>query len=217
MTSRTLARAAKTPPQPLPTRGRGLTEPALALRGLLTCSRAAVSTARRNLPPSHTNLRHTLHSSSGEAGAAGLPLPLVGRAVSEVNREGSFLPHSNIDPRTRTRAKKLRTELTKAEAAMWNMLRDFRSRGARFRRETPIGPYIADFAWLSARIVVEVDGDSHETSNGRKHDLPRDFFLQSQGFTVLRFDNAQVIDGPDHVFLTIEQVILPFLRTEASQ
>jgi very-short-patch-repair endonuclease len=133
--------------------------------------------------------------------------------VSEANREG-FLAHSNIDPKTRQRAKKLRTEMTKAEAAMWNMLRDLRPLGARFRRETPIGPYIADFAWLSARIIVEVDGDSHETDAGRYHDERRDRFLGAQGFTVLRFDNAQILDGPDHVFVTIRQHIAPFLRDE---
>ncbi|WP_244490204.1 endonuclease domain-containing protein [Rhizobium sp. Root483D2] len=149
-----------------------------------------------------------------DVGAAGSSLPLVGRVVSAANREGSFLPHSNIDPKTRTRAKKLRTELTKAEARMWNMLRDFRARGGRFRRETPIGPYIADFAWLSARIVIEVDGDSHETPEGRKHDKQRDGFLKAQGFTVLRFDNADVIDAPDYVFLTIERAISQFLQSE---
>lgn len=193
-----------------------MTEQAFAVREL-TCNRAAVSHDRWNSPLIETDLRHALHSQSGEAGAAGFPLPLVGRVVSEANREGSFLPHSNIDPKTRTRAKKLRTELTKAEAAMWNMLRDFRASGARFRRETPIGPYIADFAWLSARIIVEVDGDSHETLDGRRHDIRRDNFLKSQGFTILRFDNAQVIDGPDFVFLTIKQAIAGSLQKEANQ
>ncbi len=124
------------------------------------------------------------------------------------------MPHSNIQPKTRTRAKELRRELTKAETEMWNMLRDLRPRGARFRRETPIGPYIADFAWLSARVIVEVDGDSHETLHGRKHDIQRDRFLRNQGFTILRFDNAQVLDGPDYVFLTIEQAVTPFLQIE---
>lgn len=122
------------------------------------------------------------------------------------------MPHSNIAPRTRSRAKELRRELTKAEAAMWNMLRDLRPYGARFRRETPVGPYIADFAWLSARLIVEVDGDSHETENGRRHDLRRDAFLKNQGFTVLRFDNTQVLEGPDYVFLTIESHLVPFLK-----
>jgi very-short-patch-repair endonuclease len=207
MMSRATEIAAKAPPQPLPTRGRDLT--ALAVTPSL--SRQTVSTRNLSYPSSYKDLKSSRKVLVGEAGAAGFPLPLVGRVVSVANREGSFLPHSNIDPKTRTRAKKLRTELTKAEARMWNMLRDFRPRGARFRRETPIGPYIADFAWLSARIVIEVDGDSHETSTGRKHDSQRNRFLQTQGFLILRFDNAQVIDGPDYVFLAIEQAISPFL------
>ncbi|CDZ69425.1 Hypothetical protein NGAL_HAMBI2610_10240 [Neorhizobium galegae bv. orientalis] len=124
------------------------------------------------------------------------------------------MPHSNIAPQTRTRAKTLRRELTKAESAMWEMLRDFRPYGARFRRETPIGPDIADFAWLAARIVVEVDGDSHETDHGRRHDIQRDAFLRDHGFAVLRFDNDQVLDGPDYVFTTIEKHVTPFLKKE---
>lgn len=125
------------------------------------------------------------------------------------------MPHSNIKPKTRERARRLRRELTKAESAMWNMLRDLRPHGARFRRETPIGPYIADFAWLSARLIVEVDGDSHETEGGRRHDLARDAFLRNQGFTVLRFDNAQVIDGPDYVFIEIQKYAAAYLRDAA--
>ncbi|NDK51842.1 endonuclease domain-containing protein [Rhizobium laguerreae] len=122
------------------------------------------------------------------------------------------MPHSNITLKTRQTAKRLRRELTKAEAAMWDMLRDLRPYGARFRRETPIGPYIADFAWLSARLIGEVDGDSHETADGRRHDLARDAFLRNESFKVLRFDNAQVLDGPDYVFLTVEKYAAPFLK-----
>ncbi len=124
------------------------------------------------------------------------------------------MPHSNIDPKTRKRAKSLRRELTKAEREMWDQLRDFRPRGARFRRETPIGPYIADFAWLAARVIVEVDGDSHETEQGRLHDRRRDAFLSRQGFTVLRFDNSQILDNPDYVFLSVQKQIEPFLTAE---
>ncbi|WP_454746745.1 endonuclease domain-containing protein [Ciceribacter selenitireducens] len=124
------------------------------------------------------------------------------------------MPHSNIDPKTRVRAKTLRRELTRAEQEMWNLLRDFRPRGARFRRETPIGPYIADFAWLTARVIVEVDGDSHETDQGHAHDLRRDAFLRSQGFEVIRFDNHQVIDNPDYVFVTLETTLKRFLAPE---
>ncbi|MCX8996676.1 DUF559 domain-containing protein [Rhizobiaceae bacterium BDR2-2] len=125
------------------------------------------------------------------------------------------MAHSNIDPRPRHRARTLRREMTKAERIMWDILRDFRPRGARFRREAPIGPYIADFVWLAARIVVEVDGHSHETDDGKIHDRRRDAWLTGEGFTVIRFDNDQVIDNPDHVAITLESRILPFLKPEA--
>lgn len=127
------------------------------------------------------------------------------------------MPHSNIAPLTRTRARTLRREMTRAETVMWDILRDFRPRGARFRRETPIGPYIADFAWLSARIVVEVDGDSHETANGRSSDRQRDAFMTREGFRVLRFDNAQVTKNPDYVAIELSAVLEPFLRSGALQ
>lgn len=123
------------------------------------------------------------------------------------------MPHSKIDPKTRKRARTLRSELTRAEREMWDLLRDLRPRGARFRRETPIGPYIADFAWLSARVIVEVDGDSHETDHGRVHDVRRDDFLRKQGFTILQFDNDQVIDNPDSVAVSLEKSLEEFLTS----
>jgi very-short-patch-repair endonuclease len=122
------------------------------------------------------------------------------------------MAHSNLDETTRSRARTLRRDRTKDEQIMRDLLRDFRARGARFRRETPIGPYIADFAWLSARIVIEVDGNSHETNQGRLHDRKRDAFLTAQGFTVIRFDNDQVIDNPDYVCLELEKRISRFLK-----
>jgi very-short-patch-repair endonuclease len=122
------------------------------------------------------------------------------------------MPHSNIEPTARSRAQTLRRERTKAEQAMWDMLRDLRPYGARFRRETPVGPYIADFAWLSARLIVEVDGDRHETLAGRAHDITRDAFLKEQGFTVLRFDNDQVVQGPDYVYIEVERHVRHLLK-----
>jgi very-short-patch-repair endonuclease len=99
--------------------------------------------------------------------------------------------------------------MTKAEKAMWGILKDFNAQGASFRRETPIGAFIADFAWLSRRLVIEGDGDSHETIDGKKRDALKDAFLKERGFTVMRFDNHQVTDGPDFVTIEIET----FLKT----
>ncbi|MEP7454343.1 endonuclease domain-containing protein [Phyllobacterium sp. SB3] len=123
------------------------------------------------------------------------------------------MPHSNIPSKARYRAKILRRELTKAEWRMWDILRSFRNRGARFRRETPIGAYIADFAWLSARIIIEVDGDTHATGSGIEHDKTRDAFLHAQGFHILRFDNNDVIFSEEAVYLEIETVLQSKLVT----
>jgi very-short-patch-repair endonuclease len=123
------------------------------------------------------------------------------------------MPHSNITSKTRTRAKTLRRDITKAEKIMWSILKDFNAQGASFRREAPIGPYIADFAWLSKRLTIEVDGDSHETVSGRKHDAVRDAFLKKEGFQILRFDNAQIVDNSDFVFLEIQKQIMQLLNS----
>ena len=98
---------------------------------------------------------------------------------------------------------------------MWDLLREFRVHGAHFRRETPVGPFIADFAWLSAKIIVEVDGDSHETAAARQHDRTRDAFLQDEGFKVLRFDNSELVDSIDHVHARLMTVLEPHLKTTA--
>ncbi len=117
------------------------------------------------------------------------------------------MPHSNISRLTRIRAKELRGKRTKAEMLMWNLLREFNRNGTKFRWETPIGPYIADFAWLSARIVIEVDGDTHSSAHGREHDLNRDEFMRKQGFNVLRFSNADIGESLEGAFLQINDIL----------
>jgi very-short-patch-repair endonuclease len=96
---------------------------------------------------------------------------------------------------------------------MHEYLRSFRPFGAHFRREVPIGPYVVDFAWLSARIAIEVDGASHDTADRRAQDGARDVFLRSQGFTLVRVADAEVIANSPHVFSRIEEVVLPKLGT----
>jgi very-short-patch-repair endonuclease len=118
------------------------------------------------------------------------------------------MPHSRVDLRTRHLAQRLRREETVFEVRHWWRLREFKAHGVRFRRQTPIGPYIADFAWLGGRIVIELDGDQHAFRTG--HDERRDRWLASQGFKVLRFWNTDVkenIDGVvEAVYRAIEEV-----------
>ena len=81
--------------------------------------------------------------------------------------------------------------MTPQEKRLWTQLRAVNQMiAAHFRRQAPIGPYIADFAALSHRLVIEVDGGGH----GGPTDRVRDAWLKAQGFTVLRFWNSEV-DG----------------------
>jgi len=86
-------------------------------------------------------------------------------------------------------ARHLRRSLTDAERRLWYHLRDRRLVGRKFRRQVPIGPFVADFACLEAMLVVEVDGSQH--ADGA--DAARDAFLRRHGFAVLRFWNNDVL------------------------
>jgi len=96
-----------------------------------------------------------------------------------------------------TRAKAMRHEATPAEAAMWRLLRDRRLEGYKFRRQQTIDPYIVDFVCLARRLIVEVDGGQHSES---RSDERRDAFLMSEGFSVVRFWNNDVLTNPAGVF-----------------
>jgi very-short-patch-repair endonuclease len=96
---------------------------------------------------------------------------------------------TGIHPITRQRARRLRAEMTPQERRVWAKLRELnRMLGLHFRRQAPIGPFIADFADLGRRLVIEVDGGGH----GGERDVARDEWLGTQGFQVLRFWNSQI-------------------------
>jgi very-short-patch-repair endonuclease len=96
---------------------------------------------------------------------------------------------------------------------MWKYLRSFRPYGARFRRQAPIGSYIADFAWLSARIVIEVDGSTHEGEAAQERDRRKDDFLRSQGFKMFRVTDNDVIANSADAFSKIDEAIRSKLKT----
>ena len=88
-------------------------------------------------------------------------------------------------------ARQNRKNMTPSEQALWNALR--KSLGSwRFRRQHPIGDYIADFICLSEKLVVEVDGEYHNTEEQRIDDKVRTHSLRQMGFRVIRFSNQEV-------------------------
>jgi very-short-patch-repair endonuclease len=100
------------------------------------------------------------------------------------------------------RARRLRKEMTDAEKELWSTLRND-ALGLRFRKQHPIGPYIADFACYPLKIVVEVDGATHGTEEERRHDAKRDAYLTRSGWIVLRFTNEDVYKDLDSVIEAI--------------
>ena len=123
------------------------------------------------------------------------------------------MAHSNIKLAARKRARVLRKTTTRGEKEMQAYLRSLRPFGAHFRREVPIGPYVVDFAWLSARIAIEVDGASHELEGRDAQDKARDRFLTAQGFVVIRVHDAEVIANSAAAFSKIEAAVRPHLKT----
>jgi very-short-patch-repair endonuclease len=89
----------------------------------------------------------------------------------------------------------MRREPTFNERALWKLLRNRRLADLKFRRQVPIGPYIADFACFSHRLIVEADGPLHDA----EADAVRDAWLRSQQFRVLRFSNREITLYRDEV------------------
>jgi very-short-patch-repair endonuclease len=92
------------------------------------------------------------------------------------------------------RARRLRTNLTDAERTLWRHLRLRQVNGLRFRRQQPIGRFVADFACLERRLLIELDGGQHAERS--EEDAGRTAWLEKQGFRVLRFWNNDVLRDP---------------------
>jgi len=110
------------------------------------------------------------------------------------------MPHQPVTRAKRSFARTLRREMTEAENKLWQELRDRRLDRIKFRRQTPIGKYIADFVCLEAGLIVEIDGSQHADSES---DLARGTELKARGFRVLRFWNDEVLKDMDGVCDTI--------------
>lgn len=116
-------------------------------------------------------------------------------------------PDWTISRKTRVRAKSLRRNATDAERILWSALRAHRLRGSSFRRQVPIGSYIADFVCHTAKLVIEIDGGQHFSTEGERHDARRSTYFASKGFRVLRFSNLDIMTNRDGVIEAIASQI----------
>jgi len=102
----------------------------------------------------------------------------------------------------RTRqARRLRSDVTAAEAVLWALLRGRRFNGLKFRRQTPVAGAIVDFLCADLRLVIELDGGIHVLREAE--DAARDARLTEAGFTTLRFGNEAFLRNPNVVLEAI--------------
>ena len=88
----------------------------------------------------------------------------------------------------------MRREMTDAERRLWFLLRDRRLAGAKFRRQAPVGPYIADFICLRRKLIAEADGGQHYEN---AKDAVRDEWLRREGYFVVRYSNIDILKNPE--------------------
>ena len=101
-----------------------------------------------------------------------------------------------------TKARELRRDGSRPERICWHLLRDCRINGVKFRRQYPIGPYFADVACISKKLVVEIDGDHHAFQV--EADARRTAVMEREGWRVLRFWANEVVQNPEGIWSAIE-------------
>jgi type I restriction enzyme R subunit len=104
-------------------------------------------------------------------------------------------------------ARDLRTKQTEAEALLWNLLRNRKLLGFKFRRQHQFGDYIADFYCHEASLVIECDGSAHDANEQWHHDQNRDAYMVASGLRVLRFTNKQILDDAETVLSEISKYL----------
>ncbi|WP_370170366.1 endonuclease domain-containing protein [Sphingobium abikonense] len=122
-----------------------------------------------------------------------LPPPASGRG-----------PARPFKQRDTTRAKALRNSATIAEQLLWQCLKG-KKLGYKFSRQMPVGPYFADFLCRELRLIIEIDGASHDQTI--RHDERRDHYCRSFGFKILRISHDDVMTNLDGVVLHIQATL----------
>ena len=116
--------------------------------------------------------------------------------------------NQNYNKNYLTNVRSLRSNMTKAEACLWKYtLRAGLMKGYTFNRQRPIGNYIVDFVCKKLYLVIEVDGYSHHFEETREKDRLKENYLKGEGYTVLRFDDEEVLKDMRNVIRVIEYEI----------
>jgi very-short-patch-repair endonuclease len=120
------------------------------------------------------------------------------------------------EEKSRPHVKTLRAKMTEAEVILWSKLRLKQYHGAHFRRQHPVGPYIADFVCIAAKLIVEVDGATHSSDREIAYDGRRDAYMKQRGWKIIRITNDDVYKNLDNVcemILSYSHPLRPAMRS----
>jgi very-short-patch-repair endonuclease len=104
-------------------------------------------------------------------------------------------------------ARENRQKQTPAETILWAALRRKAFDGVKFKRQKPIGRYIADFCAPSIRLIIELDGSVHDTPEAQAYDAIREEFLRAAGYTILRFPNQAILENLESTLAKIAKYL----------
>ncbi len=119
------------------------------------------------------------------------------------------MPDEILRSTMRRFARAQRARSVTAETLIWQAVRDRRCLGAKFQRQVALGNYIVDFVCFERRLVVEIDGPSHDSQSAAESDARRDAWLAAQGFRVLRLPNDLVIGSTELAVAEIRTALKP--------
>ena len=125
--------------------------------------------------------------------------------------------HLGAPPSTFRNAEFLRKNPTKAEEILWQKLRKNQMEGVRFRRQHPFVRYIPDFYAHAIKLVIEVDGEIHETEPVKFTDADRELNLKSHDLHILRYKNADIIDYEEDVVEDIRWNVQELLKAKKNK
>ena len=100
-------------------------------------------------------------------------------------------------------ARNLRTNSTKQERTLWKLLRNYKLKNLKFKRQHPIGNYIVDFICKEKWLIIEIEGGQHNEVENKIYDAKRTKYLNSRGYKVLRFWNNEIDNNIEGVYETI--------------
>lgn len=160
----------------------------------------------------------------------------VNKAIESTLRATGFRPSLNLSQRERDKtergssyrggfkfsglvdkARELRKNQTNAEEIFWKLVRNRKFENLKFRRQHQIGSYIVDFYCDEYKLIIEFDGDIHNTKEQQRHDSIRDKYLTSLGNRVLRFKNEELLNNPESVLETISSSLPLPMREERGE